>query len=378
MFELPNTSARDFLARVRGSLKEFHNVLLIAAVLAFLMSITGGLLGSLLYNTNSIVWILLALLIIILIATYGLWRLMEPPNSFKQSAYFKLLLNAQRESILLPPSWTYAPLYTATHIYEAFKKRNLWPKRLLASSDDFGSNRFLEDLIVYLVLKWFLGTSTLLSRRILGMKFRQLGPQDFSKGLGRDNEVVKLAIQIRPDGLDEISSFQFGGDIPNDFQIRSLKQAALEKIGENGIGISLSNNYCSITLIVYPTGLGRRPILRTGPAPILDGMPIDAIDEEYYLKQLEHIWYEPFILECRIRYSRLKLLLRPAKTQHYIAYISAMADEFKTYFDWETNADRAITFREKEMYELLKVIRSEVGQLNERLNRQGDKHDKST
>lgn len=294
------------------------------------------------------------------------------PSSFEEVARCNLLVNIDKEDILWSPSWTYAPLATARQVWEALQKRKLIPENGLLYEDSSGKKPLLEDLLGYLVLKWLMGVSLLSSIRTEGIKFKQFHPKDCAGKVGLDNEVVKRILQVTPNGIGEIGLPQLTSQLPEDFKISPLSEAESPTSGIKFFGITLVNKYCRITIKIYAVSF-TRPVIRSGPAPILAGMPIDAIDQDYYLKQIESIGVATFIMVFRGSYTVPKLVLRPFKTQQYIQYISNMADDFKVHFDWETCARRATQFREKEMYEVVKTLKTDIQRIQQKLEELGNK-----
>jgi hypothetical protein len=279
----------DLKRRINESVKQFYSVVVIAVGLAFVLSFAGSLLVNEFSNIDFIrrwyVWIILGVLVVLLLCF--LWQFTAPVKSYHENATLKLLINKKQNEVLWSPSWTYMAGAVAHQTYEILEKG-------LSTSESehpgySSGETWIQDLPGYLLLRWL--SSFGLTCRPGGIKIRRVELSELPRWIGQANRLVDLSSKLgTPRGFLEASLSQLTVEMPEGLRISTPTTEQVNGYINSSCGIAISNLYGKIEILFGPMFPSFQfPITRSGPAPSIDGMPINAASTEYYLQQLHDI-----------------------------------------------------------------------------------------
>lgn len=356
--------------RVNESVKQFYTVVVIAVGLAFVLSFAGSLLVNWLsdFVQSWYVWVILGLLVVLLLGF--LWRFTAPITSFHKSIALKLIINNKRNEVLWSPSWTYMAGAAAHQMYEVLQKRGLLPISELEGQGDSWEKTWIQDLPGYLLLRWL--SSFGLTTRPAGMRLKPVALSDLPLWIGQNNRLVGLISKLgTPKGFIEASVSQLNVEMPEGFRI-STSTKNKETIGIINLqGTAISNLYGKVEILFGPMFPSFQfPVVGSGPAPSIDGMPINAAQPEYYLQQLQDIMVASWPITLTFECSNIMLLFRPRKAQRLIRYFSEMAEAFVGFFCWDSALTRAKTWEKEQIYDLLIEIQANTKHIRQKLDRE--------
>lgn len=368
--ESSNIKAREIVRRVNESVKQFYTVIVIAVGLAFILSFAGSLLVSRLSDTDWVqvwyVWIIIVLLAALLLGL--LWRFIAPFTSYNESIMLKLVINNRRNEILWSPSWTHMAGASAHQVCEVLQKRGLLSLSELKDQGDSWEKAWIQDLPGYLLLQWL--SSFGLTAKPAGIRLKSVALSDLPAWIGQNNRLVDLISKLgTPRGFIEAAVSQLTIELPQGFKILALanKQEMAGVI--NLQGIVITSRYCRVEILIGPMFPSiQPPVVRSGPAPSIDGMPINAALPEYYLQQLHDIMVASWHMVFTFEYSTGMLLFRPRKAQRLIRYFSEMADAFVEFFSWDSALIRARVWEKEQIYDLLMEVQANIQSIRQKLD----------
>jgi len=365
-----NIRVPELVRRINESVKQFYTVVVIAVGLAFALSFAGSLLADRLLNMGWAqgwyVWAFIALLVALLLSL--LWRFVAPLTTYHKDVALRLVLNDRKKEVLWSPSWTYMAGATAHQVCEVLQKRGLLSPSEHGNQEYPAGRTWIEDLPGYLVLRWLSGFG--LTVRPIGMRLKPVASSDLPAWMGRNNRLVDLMSKLeKPSGLIEAAVSQLAVELPEGFRISASANKQETAGVVNLQGIVITSRYCKVEILTGPMFPSNQPpVVRPAPAPSIDGMPINAVQPEYYLQQLHDIVVASWPMMFTIEYSAGMLLFHPRKAQRFVEYLSKMADAFVEYFDWDSALARARVWEKDRMYDVLMEIQADTKYIRQKID----------
>ena len=376
-------NATTLSQEVEGGTRLFYaNVLatLIAVLLSFILTIAYG--GS--YSKLMLLALIAAMVMVTVSLLAGLARLNIPKTKATYVLDARIYVNLKEGLVLPSPSPLYLLQFYAHQLYRLLDRCNLADKNAVRRPPDsaelYGSKLdFITELFEEALLRIIASCSHECLRyyggRVVDIDLAATVKPRLTAIL---NEVKdRCGIEGADTALLRIPML-----IPSDFSI------SVRRVGKpnNLLEIAIRGKYCSLRIGVVSYAWSSQVVIRTGPIPMLDEMPILSTTVDHYT-ELSKIDIDAsktssasvlvtegivskycYHVIVEMEYSRLFAILSSERTASCLRYLECLVERLKSYADWSYRAELDYNkIREEEILSTIKRVEANLGNLRELL-----------